>query len=414
MRFTLRKSCHCIERKRGEIMIVLTKRQARQFMLLKHGLLGTHRFTGKQGALDFIRQAGCIQFDPIDICGKNPEITLQSRVKNFAKGMLRELLYEDRALFDYPDKQLSIIPIEYWMNFERLRAEARVMLKRHPEIEEHIEIVRKYIEANGAVNSDDFTLEGKTSWWSAINWSSGGKLSRSVLEQMYSSGDLIIHHKKGARRYYDLAEKHIPSDILHAPDPLPDDFDYVKWLVLRRIGAVGLLWNRSSGAFINIWYLTSDIRKKVFDTLISEEEVITISVEGLKDKAYCRKEDIALIEEVLEEPQPDTTRCELIAPLDPIMWDRKLIKAIFDYEYTWEIYTPAIKRRYGAYVLPLLSGDRFIGRVEAICKRESTTLEVKNIWYEDDVKRTKKLDSSIDDCIKRFALFNNCSTVQRN
>ena len=90
-------------------MIKLTNRQARQFLLLKHGLLGEHKFTGKQGALDFIRQAGCIQFDPVDMCGKNAELTLQSRVKKFKKEMLYDLLYKDRALFDYPDKQLSII-----------------------------------------------------------------------------------------------------------------------------------------------------------------------------------------------------------------------------------------------------------------------------------------------------------------
>ena len=91
-------------------MIRLTNRQARQFMLLKQGLLGKYRFEGKPGALAFVRQAGCIQFDPVDACGKNAELTLQSRVKGFTKGMLGELLYEDRRLVDYPDKNRSILP----------------------------------------------------------------------------------------------------------------------------------------------------------------------------------------------------------------------------------------------------------------------------------------------------------------
>ncbi|WP_245947993.1 hypothetical protein [Paenibacillus sambharensis] len=81
-------------------MIQLTKRQARQFLLLKHGLLGEYKFSGKQGVLDFVRQASCIQFDPIDVCGKNAEVVLQSRIKGFTKGMLAELLYEDRSLVD--------------------------------------------------------------------------------------------------------------------------------------------------------------------------------------------------------------------------------------------------------------------------------------------------------------------------
>ena len=66
-------------------MLTLTNKQARQFILLKHGLLGAHKFIGKQGALEFVRQAGCIQFDPVDSCGKNAELTLQSRVKNFIR-----------------------------------------------------------------------------------------------------------------------------------------------------------------------------------------------------------------------------------------------------------------------------------------------------------------------------------------
>ena len=185
-------------------MYDMTIQQARRFILLKQGLLGEHKFVGKQGALDYIRQAGCIQFDPVDLCGKNAEITLQARVKNFKKEHLHELLYKDRTLFDYPDKQLSIIPVSYWPYFERLRNAAQEKLSQHPEIAEHIENVRTSIEETGPICSDDLVIEGSTNWWSAINWSAGGKMSRSVLEQMYSSGDLIVHHKRGTRRYYDI------------------------------------------------------------------------------------------------------------------------------------------------------------------------------------------------------------------
>jgi len=391
-------------------MITLTNQQARQFILLKHGLLGVHSFESKQGTLDFIRQTGCVQFDPVDLCGKNAEITLQSRVKGFKKEMLYELLYGDRVLFDYPDKQLSIIPTEYWPYFERIRSVARKRLKQHPEIEEHIEKVREIINENGAVCSNDFEIEGSTSWWSAINWSAGGKMSRSVLEQMYSSGDLIVHHKKGTRRYYDLAKRHIPANILNTPDPLPDDLDHLKWRVLRRIGALGSLWNRGSDAWLGIWDLTTDARIKVFDVLIAEGVITELKVKGLINKFYFRTDDMPLIEKVLTNTV-SKPRCELIAPLDPLMWDRKLIKAIFGFQYTWEIYTPAIKRKYGAYVLPLLYSEQFVGRVEAICDRKNQVLGVKNIWYEDGVRQTKKLESITRSCLKRFASFNECKDI---
>ena len=93
-------------------MVVLTKEQARQFILAKQGLLGGWRFSGKEGAYAYIRQAGCIQFDPVDVCGKNAELTLQSRVKGFRKSMLADLLYKDRRLVDYADKELSVWPTE--------------------------------------------------------------------------------------------------------------------------------------------------------------------------------------------------------------------------------------------------------------------------------------------------------------
>ena len=81
-------------------MLTVTKNQARQFILLKQGLLGDYRFIRKDGAYQFVRQAGCIQFDPVDVCGRNAELTLQSRVKGFRRKMLNDLLYRDRLLVD--------------------------------------------------------------------------------------------------------------------------------------------------------------------------------------------------------------------------------------------------------------------------------------------------------------------------
>ena len=108
-------------------MQTITKQQARQFILAKQGLSGSYRFTGKDGAYAYVRQAGCIQFDPVDVCGKNAELTLQSRVKGFRKQMLQELLYEDRKLVDYADKELSIWPAEDWPYFSSYRDRSRAL-----------------------------------------------------------------------------------------------------------------------------------------------------------------------------------------------------------------------------------------------------------------------------------------------
>lgn len=400
----------CTKLEVGANMIQLTNRQARQFLLLKHGLLGEFKFSGKQGVMDFARQVGCIQYDPIDVCGKNAELVLQSRIKGFTKGMLAELLYEDRSLVDYPDKNLAIIPVEDWPYFERYRQAARRHAERYPEMEALITQVRDHIQNHGVLSSDDLKLDGDFSWQSAIHWSSGTNSSRSVLEQMYSTGELIIHHKKGTRKYYDLAKNYILPNLLDTPEPLEDELEHYKWRVLRRIGAVGLLWNRASDAWLNIWGLKAEQRNEVFRQLLHEARIVAVAVEHMKDMLYCRAEDLPLIEAVLQNPKPKL-RCELIAPLDNFIWDRKLINELFSFDYTWEIYTPAIKRKFGYYVLPLLYGESFIGRAEIIAERKTGTLVVKNIWYENGVKQTTQLRTALNRCIQKFALFNGCETI---
>lgn len=396
-------------------MLTLTNKQARQFILLKHGLLGAHKFIGKQGALEFVRQAGCIQFDPVDSCGKNAELTLQSRVKNFTKQTLSELLYTDRSLVDFPDKNLSIFPTEDWPYFQRYRQAAKDGGRNFPELEELEKQAIEYIRINGAVSSDDLPMQGSIHWHSSIHWSGvwngNTNAARAVLEQLYSTGVLIIHHKNGSRKYYDLAEKYLPAQLLDSPDPLPDDFEHKKWRVLRRIGAVGLLWNRPSDAWLNIWDMKSPERIQIFKELLSEEKILAVQVEGISAELYYRAEDHPLLETVLEN-RDYKPRCEFLAPLDCFLWDRKLIKALFGFEYSWEIYTPASKRKYGFYVLPILYGDRFAGRIEAVCQSKTNVLLVKNIWYEDGVRQTKKLLSEIDKTLKRFARFNQCDSIQ--
>jgi len=156
--------------------------------------------------------------------------------------------------------------------------------------------------------------------------------------------------------------------------------------------------------------LKAEQRNEVFRQLLHEDRIVAVTVEQMKDTLYCRTEDLPLIEAVLQNPAPKL-RCELIAPLDNLIWDRKLINKLFGFDYTWEIYTPAIKRKFGYYVLPLLYGESFIGRAEVIVERKARTLVVKNIWYENDIKPTKQLRTDLNNCFQNFALFNGCETI---
>ncbi|MEA4961015.1 winged helix-turn-helix domain-containing protein [Lutispora sp.] len=386
----------------------LTNEQARRFMLLKHGLMGEYKFIGKRGVLNYVDQVGCIQFDPIDVCGKNAELVLQSRVKGFTKQMLYELLYEDRKLIDYFDKNLAIMSLSDWKYFSRYREAYRSSGRSHAEVNAVCEDIKAIIGEKGAVSSSDLDFKDTVKWY----WSDT-KLSRAALESLYFRGELVVHHKIGTRKYYDLAENCIPVEILKEPDPYPDEFEHMKWRVLRRIAAIGLLWNKPSDAWLNIWELKASLRSEIFKQLSEENKIIEISVENIKEKFYCLAADSELLEKVLHNPKIKE-RCELLAPLDNMLWDRRLIKLLFDFEYKWEIYTPEPQRKYGYYVLPVLYGDRFVGRVEVVNDRKAKCLIVKNIWFEAGVRQTKKLIKQISICLEKFALFNDCEEIRKS
>ena len=204
-------------------MIKITKRQARQFVLAKQGLIGKYRFEGKSGAYDYVQQAGCIQYDPVDVCGKNAELTLQSRVKGFKKSMLQDLLYKNRLLIDYADKELSIWPTEDWPYFSSYRSRSHELGDTFDGLAELKEQAISFIKENGPVSSDTLPIEGEIFWHSSMHWSGNwhkkSQAARSVLEQLYTDGELIIHHKMGSRKYYDLAVRHISDEILNSKNP---------------------------------------------------------------------------------------------------------------------------------------------------------------------------------------------------
>lgn len=379
----------------------LTNKQARTFLLLKHGLLGDYRFEGKDGIMIFIQQAGCIQFDPIDVCGRNPDLVLFSRIKKYNKQMLYDLLYKERKLVDYFDKNLAIFPIVDWPYFERERARHRLNEYSKNEIAEVRQSIKSKIKQEGPLNSSNLDIHHKVNWY----WNDTS-LSRASLEHMYFTGELAIHHKKGTFKFYDLIEHCLPSHLLKQKEPHELEHDYFKWQVKRRIHSIGLLWNRASDAWLNIHSFKAKDRIDIFSELIEEEKIVKVIVENIQFPLYCDIQDIGLLDYTLTNPKLKK-RCEFLAPLDNLMWDRKLIKAIFAFEYKWEIYTPIVDRKYGHYVLPILYGDNFIGRIEPIYDKKTKTLKVNNIWYEPHVHETAVIKSAIDKTVQRLLKFNN-------
>lgn len=380
----------------------ITGKQARRLLLRKQGLLGEQRFVGEEGVVSYIRQAGCIQFDPVDVCGKNPELVLQSRIKGFRKDMLYKLLYEDRVLIDYFDKNLSIFLAEDFRYFERTRRHMKEAVWFQKEVKELIPAIYQKMKEAGPICSKDLKTGNSVDWY----WGMNTSLTRVALENLYFTGELIIHHKRGSIKYYAPAKEYLGREFKRK-DPLKEDYDHLKWRVLRRISGVGLLWNKPSDAWLGIRDLKARDRDKIFSELLEKGKIVKLWVEDFNEPLYCLKEDAGYITETEE---VDIERTELLAPLDNMLWDRKLISQLFGFDYKWEIYTPEEKRKYGYYVLPMLSGDEIIGRGEFVLNRKNKVLEVRKIWFEKG-KSWDTFCEPLKETILRFADFNEAKEV---
>lgn len=391
--------------------IHISRQQARSFLLSYHGLAGTPRFLGNEGIHGFIRQAGCIQFDPVDGCGRNADLVLQSRIPEYHPSWLQTELYEKRTLIDYYDKNMAIFPIEDWKYFARTRHR---YLNSHwisQEVRAAFPQVRQELERNGGIlSSQDARIEGNVDW----SWAPA-RLARAALESLYFQGELIIHHRTGTVRHYAPAEEYLPHEVISAQEPHEDDADYLCWHLLRRIASVGLLWNKRSDAWLAIEGLNAQARNAAFLKLEENGLIIPISIEGIKEPLYIPATSRDLLEKQSVLPALQE-RIEFIAPLDNIMWDRTLIQRLFNFSYTWEIYTPPAKRKYGWYTLPVLSGTSFAGRIEMAAQRKDGVLLIKNFWPEPSLlelprAQQKRFFDLMQERLERFALFNDCRSL---
>ncbi len=221
----------------------------------------------------------------------------------------------------------------------------------------------------------------------------------------------MVHHKVNTRKYYDLASRHIPASILQADDPNQNEIEYQDWYVLRRLASVGLLWNRASTAWLSMRGIDSPLRAKTITRLLSDGQLTEARVEGIADPLYLRSQDYPLLEQACLQNE-HSPQASFIAPLDNIMWDRRLLEQLFGFEYRWEVYTPLEKRKYGYYVLPVLYGDRFIARFEPVLEKRTRILTIKNWWWEPGVTPNVEMTSALETCLEQFIAYLGVRSIQ--
>lgn len=350
----------------------------------------------------YIRKVGCIQYDPLDVVGRNPDLVLQSRCSKYLKGDIEQYLYKDRVLFDVWDKNMSVCPVEDWPYFGRFR---KRYLSWCNEYKDTVNAIVKYLGKNEFACSSDFKFEERVDWHYGPQ-----RLAKAALECMCYAGLAVVHHKKGTRRYYCLSDKFISKRYFNMKDPNATEEEYFKWGVLRRINSIGLLWNRQSDAWLGIKDLKSGQRNDAFNALLKERKIHEIMVDGIEYPLYIAAGNLKLLQSSKNKPIENSC-VRIIAPLDNLLWDRKLIKELFDFDYKWEVYTPAAQRKYGYYVLPVLYGSKFIGRIEMETDKKNKTLNVKNFWAENEGYVSLYKDNIVSG-INRFARYNRSDKVK--
>lgn len=188
------------------------------------------------------------------------------------------------------------------------------------------------------------------------------------------------------------------------PVPYTTEDDYFKAFLLRRINGVGIMWNRPS----DVWRdLKKDAREKAFRTLLDEGKIIEISLENRKSPFYIASDNLSILQSACACECRDKS-IRILAPLDNMLWDRKLAAELFGFEYKWEVYTPVSQREYGYYVLPVFFDAEFIGRIEMETDKKNKSLIIKNLWMENGLSSANYRNEIING-IERFTKYNRCT-----
>ncbi|MFQ5891829.1 MAG: DNA glycosylase AlkZ-like family protein [Candidatus Methanofastidiosia archaeon] len=370
-------------------MIEVSSSNARNALFITHGFLTLKQ--GMEGTLKVFHRHQCVQSDPIEVAGRNADLTLQSRVADYRQEYLYDLLYKERRLFEYACKALSILPIEKYPIFKWMRT--RLGEKHAPFFKEHrkeTNLVLKMLE-EGPLSSRDIKGWKKVDWWGRTN------LSRVILERLWSSGKVMVHHREGGVKYYALTEDVMPSKIYFAK--APKDEECVKEIVKMIVWASRLV---SPFKAAEQWYTIGKTRKVrgILEILEKEGDIFSLKLQNYKDKLYAPIED----REIWEDPQSsDLEYVRFLAPLDPLNWNRALFKAVYGMKYSWEVYKKVKDRKYGYYCLPILFNGNAVGLIEPFFKKKEKVLEIRSFHMLDKKADKKKFKSALEIELLRFS-----------
>lgn len=365
---------------------------ARRFLVIRHLLAPSRSLpVAEESVLAVVDRLGSLQFDPLEVAGRNHDLVLHARVPGYRRAWTDRLLYDRRLLFEAYNKGLSILPTRelpwHRLTWDRARRshDGEVFREHGAHVDELLARIRR----EGPISTADLDRS------EAIDWYWGPTLkSRAVLEALAEAGILGIARREGNRRYYDLAERLFPAGLLEERVP---EREQLLHRLLSRYRAHGLLGATGQGEiFLGFGPgepLTDGSprprRAALLAELVERGELVPVAIAGVRGVHHVVTDELPLLAQAEREvaegnpPGGAPPSVTFLAPLDPLAWDRNLLRSLFGFDYLWEVYIPAAKRRWGYYVLPLLFGDRFVGRIEPRFDRAARAVRILGLWWED-------------------------------
>ena len=339
--------------------------EIRRTIVHAQGFAGRFRRARADDVEAAIRRLSAVQLDSISTVDRAHRLTLSARVGAFDPQVVPRLLGTGRV-FEYWAHEASLLPIELWPHFRSVM-EGRGHWGSHERaLRDHSELVEPVLErirAEGPLGSRDFEGNGGGGMW---NW----KPAKMVLDALWDSGRLVISGRRHFQRLYDLTERVVPREVLDAPTPTEDET--LRTFALLAVEARGAL---TEAAIREHWRLKGGKARL-------HHHLVALVAEGRLREVHVDDGGAPFYVSAARELGGDAAPPVLVCPFDNLVWDRPLLRRLFGFHHVIEVYKREHEREYGYYVLPLLAGDRFLGRADLKSDRGEGILRVRRFTPE--------------------------------
>ena len=360
----------------------------------------------KRRLLETIRALGCVQLDAISVVARSHETVLWSRLGPYDPALLAELHYPDARLVEYWAHAAALVPMEdlplYRRVMERYRRQDEAPGSWAEANRETIGRVLATIREEGACPSRRFERTSGSrpapwAWW-------GGKEERRALDHLWSRGELMPQRRVGFERVWDATERVVPADVL-AIRPTPEE--QRRGFTSKALRALGLGTARWVADYFRAGstpHVPARETAKELRALAADGLAVPVEVDGLDEPAWL---DPVLLPRLadLRQGRGRPTLTTLLSPFDSLVWHRGRALALWGFDYRLESYTPAEKRRYGYYTLPILDRGRLVGRVDPSLDRRARVLTLRAVHLEPGVRPTPALAARLAAALRDLAGF---------